>query len=66
MAAETCSTLSAPPRNTLRHDLVELHAAQDALSDAYLRARLTGYRPGSPEMVALLRAEARYQLAKRR
>ena len=63
MAAEACPPTTAPAPRTR---LPDLHAAQDALAVAYDQARLSGYRPGSAEMVDLVRAEARYQLAKRR
>lgn len=40
-------------------------AARDRLTEAYERARAVNYRPGSPEMCSLDRAEGDYERAAR-
>ena len=54
---------TSPPLS--RHKLQHVRLAQVELNRAYEQARGGGYRPDSPEMEALARAEDRYQQAMR-
>lgn len=55
------------PEVTTEQALVrELDLARETLSTAYQQARISGYRPGSHQMIALRRAEQRYQDTRRR